>query len=169
MRDKKIKNKELAKDIQFFKDHCLIKFGYNITIKAKKVEKESKKDINELIITFNELIEVNKSYFKCKNPRLEMKNRERELILYRQIYYYIAFKWGYTKSKIGVLVGQDHTTVVHGINQLRNKIQIKDKLITNKFNYIYNVISTKFGVDGDVPYDIREEFNPKSILSSMLS
>jgi len=169
VRDKKIKNKELAKDIELFRDHCLRKFECNITIKAKKVKKESRKDINELIITFNELIELNKSYFKCENPRLELKNRERELILYRQIYYYIAFKWGYTKSKIGALLNQDHTTVVHGINQLRNKIEIKDKLITNKFNYIYNVISTKFGVDGDVSYDIREEFDPKSILSSMLS
>ena len=169
MRNKKIRNKELAKDIEFFRNHCLKKFGYDITVKPKKVEKEYRKNIYELIDTFNEIIKNNKTDFKCENPCLESKTRERELILYRHIYYYIAHRWGYSKSKIGKTLEQDHATVVYGIKQLRTKVEIKDKLIINKFNYIYNVISTKFGVDGTVPYDIREEFNPKSVLSSLLS
>jgi len=76
---------------------------------------------------------------------IRSQNRARGLVLCRHAYYYIAReKMGLKLAEIGEVFGSDHTTVIHGIQKVKDMISIKDEITLNFINNINNCIKEKY-------------------------
>jgi hypothetical protein len=73
------------------------------------------------------------------------QNRARGLVLCRHAYYYIARKnMGLKLAEIGLFFGSDHTTVIHGINKVKDMISINDELTCNFIDQVNSCIKQKY-------------------------
>ena len=82
--------------------------------------------------TINEIIEGVAMATGWTTNEIQSKSRIRELVLVRQICYYIAYKDEcYTFTSIGKGIGnRDHTTVIHGVKKVMDYYTTKDVLFT---------------------------------------
>lgn len=82
--------------------------------------------------TINEIIEGVAMATGWSTDEINSKSRLRDLVLVRQICYYIAYKdEGHTFTSIGKSIGgRDHTTVLHGVNKIMDYYKTKDPLFT---------------------------------------
>lgn len=69
---------------------------------------------------------------------LTRRNRERSIVSTRQLYCYLAkdiFGSRYSLKEIGLyLAKRDHTTVIHSINTVSDRLDAKDQLLLALFN-----------------------------------
>jgi chromosomal replication initiation ATPase DnaA len=72
------------------------------------------------------------------NCNIEINCRSDIFLKTRAVYYYIAFKSGYSLKEIGGSLNKDHTTVMAGLNKFHKLIK-KDE----KFKELINIISSK--------------------------
>jgi hypothetical protein len=73
------------------------------------------------------------------------QNRARGLVLCRHAYYYIARKnMGLKLAEIGLFFGSDHTTVIHGINKVKDMISIGDEITCNFIEQVNSCIKEKY-------------------------
>lgn len=71
--------------------------------------------------------------------QLEVRNRHRNLVELRFIYFFIARSMGYNLTTIGRSLNMDHTTVVHGLNTFKNLYETNEPF-RQKYNNIINHI-----------------------------
>lgn len=57
---------------------------------------------------------------------IKSKVRMRNIVLIRQIFFYIGSKMGYTLTKLANFIDFDHATVIHSIKTISNLIEIKE-------------------------------------------
>jgi hypothetical protein len=73
------------------------------------------------------------------------QNRARGLVLCRHAYYYIARKnMGLKLAEIGLFFGSDHTTVIHGINKVKDMISIGDEITCQFIEQLDQCIRQKY-------------------------
>ena len=73
------------------------------------------------------------------------QNRARGLVLCRHAYYYIARKnMGLKLAEIGLFFGSDHTTVIHGINKVKDMISIGDEITCQFIEQVNSCIKEKY-------------------------
>jgi hypothetical protein len=80
-------------------------------------------------------------------PENEIKgqNRARGLVLCRHAYYYIArHNMGLKLAEIGLFFGNDHTTVIHGINKVKDMISIGDEITCQFIEQVNSCIKEKY-------------------------
>jgi hypothetical protein len=76
---------------------------------------------------------------------IRSQNRARGLVLCRHAYYYIARKnMGLKLAEIGHFFGSDHTTVIHGINKVKDMINIGDEITCNFIEQVNSCIKEKY-------------------------
>ena len=66
--------------------------------------------------------------------------RDRKIVTARQVYCYFAYKTGYTLKEIGKVVGIHHSTVIHSVHNIEDKLFVDDKRITKLVNDIKTII-----------------------------
>jgi hypothetical protein len=73
------------------------------------------------------------------------QNRARGLVLCRHAYYYIArHNMGLKLAEIGSFFGNDHTTVIHGINKIKDMISIGDEITCQFIEQVNSCIKEKY-------------------------
>lgn len=165
---KKIKN--VKKDIELFKEW--FKNKYNIVPKVLFVFPSSKPRHTPEILRdiINEVMLRYPHEFNTENSKIDIKNRDPQVVLYRNIYFYIGHEWGHTYSALGnaLQCKKHHSTGIYAVKKVEDLIKRGDKITINKLNIVINDIEKKLGAYGDVPQNHDQEFDSKSILSPVL-
>lgn len=69
------------------------------------------------------------SFYGFELPELLKKNRKREIVFARMVCMSaLRFEHGWTLKKVGVFFNQDHTTVMHAIDTVKNLSQTDEKI-----------------------------------------
>lgn len=72
-------------------------------------------------------------------------SRARSLVLCRHVYYHIAReKMGLKLAKIGSFFNRDHTTIIHGLNKIKDMISIEDDITIHFIDQVNNLIREKY-------------------------
>jgi hypothetical protein len=164
------KTKNAKRDVEIFKAWFKLKYGVAPKIIYAFPTKKPRYSLQELKDIINDIIKKNPYEYDAEVASIDMVTREAAIVLYRQIYFYIANDWGYKLTEIARGLGnkKNHATVIHGLKKLNDQIELGDKLTINKLNLVINAIEEKLGAYGDVPQNHNKEFNPESVLSPML-
>ena|ERR1700741_2696262 len=87
--------------------------------------------IDSSIPTLNEIFNLVNGEFQLIHPKfsIDEKNRDTDFVKYRGIYYSIARSYGYGLTSIGMLTGQDHATVLHGMSMVSENSPLKLRII----------------------------------------
>lgn len=70
---------------------------------------------------------------------MTMKNKERKNVFKRYLTYFILHNNGYSLTSIGKFFGCDHTTVIHGLSEIENELELNkyvDKLFSEIVDYL---------------------------------
>jgi chromosomal replication initiator protein len=103
----------------------------NLTIEQKEqiadfVIKEGMIDPADFFTEYNTL-EIVKAevckYYNVSARLLRIKNRTREVTKVRHVFIYIACRYGYSTTKVGLNILRDHSTVTHGRDKIAEMIE----------------------------------------------
>lgn len=82
---------------------------------------------------------------------VKTKRRKREVIIRRQLVFYICRKMGYGFEKIGDAMGFDHATVIHGNRTVAQLIEVGDRDMRGAYNEVTALLreyyKQKYGKD----------------------
>lgn len=99
---------------------------------------------------------------------IKSQNRARGLVLCRHCYYYIAReKMGLKLAEIGSVFGSDHTTVIHGINKVKDMISIEDEITSNFINNINSCIKEKYLIPTILMVSIPSGIDADQVIDSI--
>jgi len=119
-------------------------------------------------ITLNDLEKICDAFIDPTNKLcIRQKNRKRNVILARHIFFYIAYKMGYTTTYIGEYLGWDHSSVIHGKKSVSNLLEINDSELINKVKQIYDEVEKRIRVNTVIQFDTSEGNNPQSVLFTL--
>lgn len=97
------------------------------------------------MFTYKDIVDIVSSYTGIKFETMCQINRKREIVLARYYTYYFAKE--YTKMTlkgIGTIYGlYDHTTVIHGINKIKDLLDV-DKKVQRDFNRLSELVRNKY-------------------------
>lgn len=72
-------------------------------------------------------------------------SRASKLVLCRHVYYHIAReKMGLKLAQIGSFFNRDHTTVIHGLNKVKDMVSISDEITCQFIEQVNNLIREKY-------------------------
>lgn len=93
------------------------------------------------------------------------QNRSRGLVLCRHAYFYIAReKLGLKLAEIGEVFGCDHTTVIHGINKVKDMLSIQDEITCNMVDQVNLCIKEKYLIATKIFVSIPDKLNSNEII-----
>lgn len=99
---------------------------------------------------------------------IRSQNRARGLVLCRHAYFYIAReKMGLKLTEIGEVFGCDHTTVIHGINKVKDMISIQDEITCNMVDQVNLCIKEKYLIPTKIFVSIPDNLNSDEIISTI--
>lgn len=93
-----------------------------------------------------------------------IKTRRRKILLWMQVYSYLAVKLGYSKSHVGRSMNRDHATVIHRIKVVENLLSIGDKELKEVYNAVKKSIREYVGIISTNP---EGKDDTRSILSAL--
>tara|TARA_R110002050_G_scaffold56705_1_gene127500 strand:- start:2407 stop:2955 length:549 start_codon:yes stop_codon:yes gene_type:complete len=106
---------------------------------------------------------INNPEFKYINS-LSCKTRRKEYIMWMQVFSYVAWKIGYTKSYIGKFIDRNHASVIHSIKQTDTLLEINDKEFVIVYNIILNLIKKHVGI---ISTDTSGKNDSRSVLNTL--
>ena len=96
------------------------------------------------------------------------QNRARGLVLSRHVYFYIAReKLGLKLAEIGEVFGCDHTTVIHGLNKVKDMLSIDDLITCDFLNQVNMCIKEKYLIPTKIFVSIPDKLNADEIILSI--
>lgn len=120
-------------------------------LEKRVLSKEEKKVLGKIIeiynvwdnpMTLEELAKQVSNLTQIPLDLMKAKTRKREIVVARQIYFYIsrkmiAVKPNWSLKKIGsTMGGRDHSTVLHGSDTIQDLISTKNKDTYNTIRYV---------------------------------
>jgi hypothetical protein len=76
---------------------------------------------------------------------IRSQNRARGLVLCRHAYYFIARQnMGLKLAEIGEVFGADHTTVIHGVQKVKDMLSIGDEITSQFIDQVNLCIAEKY-------------------------
>lgn len=97
------------------------------------------------------------------------QNRSRGLVLCRHAYYFIARnKMGLKLVDIGALFGSDHTTVIHGINKIKDMISIKDEITCEFIDQVNLCIQEKYLIPTRLIVSIPDKIKSEEVIKYLV-
>lgn len=104
----------------------------NVTIQLKG-ENIAGYTITDLILLAKEIERVT----RVTLPELISKKRNKQLVMARQMFSYIAHKAGnFSLSEIGRFLNRDHSTIIYSRDNAKDMLDIKDAFFTQYYNRI---------------------------------
>lgn len=96
---------------------------------------------------------------------IRSQNRARGLVLCRHAYYYIARQnMGLKLAEIGEVFGADHTTVIHGVQKVKDMLSIEDEITLNFINNINSCIKEKYLIPTILMVAIPSELDANQVI-----
>jgi hypothetical protein len=91
-------------------------------------------------------------------------SRSRGLVLCRHVYYHIAReKMGLKLAQIGLFFNRDHTTIIHGINKVKDMVSIGDDITIEFIEQVNNCIKEKYLIPTRIMVTIPHNADNKKI------
>ena len=90
---------------------------------------------------------------------IRSKSRFAMVITYRFIFFNIAREKGYTFKVIGKYLGFNHATVLHGSNNVKNLLGVKDPIMIQHYNLAQNEVQSRVINTAAVCYDEQQGVN----------
>lgn len=89
-------------------------------------------------------------------------SRSRGLVLCRHVYYHIAReKMGLKLAQIGSFFNRDHTTIIHGLNKVKDMVSIGDDITIQFIEQVNTLIREKYLIPTrivvTIPHDAETE------------
>lgn len=92
-------------------------------------------------------------------------SRSRGLVLCRHVYYHIAReKMGLKLAKIGSFFNRDHTTIIHGLNKVKDMISIGDEITIQFIDQVNNLIREKYLIPTRIMVTIPHDAELENII-----
>lgn len=144
--------------IRDFKAYFLKEFGLElIVIISSPKNKHFKVDLVVLEEITNKILH---DMFPGKYPEgIKKKIRKREIVSLRFCFFKVALEMGYSLTSIGLYLGFDHATVLHGNRTATNLMDTMNSQIILNYNLILNGLKERSRDDADVQSDKHSEPN----------
>lgn len=92
-------------------------------------------------------------------------SRARGLVLCRHVYYHIAReKMGLKLAQIGSFFNRDHTTIIHGINKVKDMVSIGDDITIQFIDQVNNLIREKYLIPTRIMVTIPHDAETETII-----
>lgn len=92
-------------------------------------------------------------------------SRARGLVLCRHVYYHIAReKMGLKLAQIGSFFNRDHTTIIHGLNKVKDMISINDEITCQFIEQVNTLIREKYLIPTRIMVTIPHDAEIESII-----
>jgi hypothetical protein len=99
---------------------------------------------------------------------IRSQNRGRGLVLCRHAYYYIARQFmGRKLPDIGEVLGTFHTSLIHGVQKVKDMLSIEDEITLNFINNINSCIKEKYLIPTILMVSIPSELNANQVIESI--
>ena len=155
--DLEIKNSS-TETIKNFKELFLKEYGLELIVVISAVKSNfSRVDIKLLEDITNDICE---RLYPEKYPQgIRQKIRDRELVVLRQCFFKIALNMGYSLSNIGLYLGFNHATVIHGNKVITSLIDTANSQVVFNYNLILNELKERSRANADIQPNQHSEPN----------
>jgi chromosomal replication initiator protein len=129
---------------------CLVRIVAFSSLTGRRIDIELAQEIlkeivdkNEKVITIADVQQIVADYYSLKVSDLKSKNRNKSVVLPRQVAMYLARTLTNSSlPEIGkVFGGKDHTTVIHACNKVKNKMTL-EKIFRKDIETLTNKITS---------------------------
>lgn len=121
------------------------------------------------IMNLNDLLDAICVVNKQEKDRVLGKNRYKELVFTRQLFYYFAKTYyGATLKEIQEVVKVHHTTILYSIELINNLIYIEDAIVLGRIERIKAYIKEKYHMDKRVNLYIPFEVNHQELCKMLI-
>jgi len=171
--DNSILTPEMAKDVANFIETFESKHQYPINIQVGGIKSTISyvNDTEKLTLKDIELLFIPAMHAHCDELKQfktlqGIKRKTKEIVAWKQLFSYVAHKYGYSKIGIGRFLKQNHATVIHSIKNIENFIAINDSEFNSMFNHFKKYIKEYVGTTTG---DVDRQINTKSAVASLCS
>ena len=142
---------------------------YNRKLKVVVLDSDKKridKDVSKIKILEKLILKtMHKKHPELSHIRsLKVTSRRREVIIWVQIYSYLAYELGYTLMYIGQSINRNHATVIHSIKVAKDLLSIKETDFIEVYELVLKSIQEYVGI---ISTNVKGEYDTKSILDSL--
>jgi hypothetical protein len=96
---------------------------------------------------------------------IRSQNRGRGLVLCRHAYYFIARQnMGLKLAEIGEVFGADHTTVIHGVQKVKDMLSIGDEITSQFIDQVNLCIAEKYLIPTRLIISIPSEIESDEVI-----
>ena len=158
---------EMTDFIQLFINNFQDKFNKKLKVVVLNSDNENvNQDISKIKILENIILETmhNKHPELSHIKSLKVTSRRREIVIWVQMYSYLAYELGYTLMYIGQSINRNHATVIHSIKVAKDLLSINDIDFKEPFELVLKSIEKYVGI---ISTDVKGEYDTKSILDSL--
>lgn len=152
------RDKEASQFVETFMSEFHGRFGIFPRVSFSFQSPKYLMSLKELEEVVNELIK-NDPIIRLPGCTVRSKNRQRELVIYRQCTFKIACEMEYGPSNIGMYFGKDHATVIYSRDTIYNLVGTGDKKVITTLSKIENELQKRIGTNGDVQPDDKGGIN----------
>ena len=97
---------------------------------------------------------------------IRSQNRARGLVLCRHAYYFIARQnMGLKLAEIGEVFGADHTTVIHGVQKVKDMLSIGDEITSQFIDQVNLCITEKYLIPTRLIISIPSEIESDEVIN----
>ena len=96
---------------------------------------------------------------------IRSQNRGRGLVLCRHAYYFLARQnMGLKLAEIGEVFGADHTTVIHGVQKVKDMLSIGDQITSQFIDQVNLCIAEKYLIPTRLIISIPSEIESDEVI-----
>ena len=158
---------EMTNYIQSFIDNFQDKYNKKLKVVVlKSNKKNADEDVSKIKILENLVLKAmhNKHPELSHIRSLKVTSRRREVIIWVQIYSYLAYELGYTLMYIGQSINRNHATVIHSIKVAKDLLSIKETGFIEVYELVLKSIQEYVGI---ISTNVKGGYDTKSILNSL--
>ena len=158
---------EMTNYIQSFVNNFQDKYNRKLKVVVLDSDKEIiNKDISKIKILENLVLKSmhNKHPELSHIKSLKITSRRREVVIWVQVYSYLAYELNYTLMYIGQSINRNHATVMHSIKVAKDLLSIKETEFKKVFELVLKSIEEYVGI---ISTNVKGKYDTESILDSL--
>jgi hypothetical protein len=117
------------------------------------------------MLTKENLLSVISFVSGLPEDEIRSQNRARGLVLCRHAYYFLARQnMGLKLAEIGEVFGADHTTVIHGVQKVKDMLSIGDQITSQFIDQVNLCIAEKYLIPTRLIISIPSEIESDEVI-----
>lgn len=122
------------------------------------------------MLTKENLLSVISFVSGLSEDAIRSQNRARGYVLCRHAYYFLAReKMGLKLVEIGEVFGADHTTVIHGVQKIKDMVSIGDEITCQFIDQVNLCISEKYLIPTRLIISIPSEIDSENVIKYLVN